>query len=104
MTVRSYCARKLSRTLQRYLSRLLEGRESVRFLFPLCGKNVDMRHLWASGHSVTGVECADEAIHDVFVGNGIDFSTKKLGNSGRIHSTMDGTFKIVQHNFLTLNE
>lgn len=94
----------IDRTLQRYLDRLLDGRENVRILFPLCGKNVDMHHLWSQGHRVTGVECADEAIHDVFVDNGIEHTTAPLGTTGKVHSTTDGRFQIVQHNFLTLNE
>lgn len=93
----------------RHKDRLLEGHNAdnpVRMLFPLCGKNLDMANFYREGHTVYGVECADEAISDFFTGNGITYATSRLpgAENGKLHSTSDGRLNIVQHNFLTLDK
>jgi len=93
-------------TLQRYMHLLLDGRsadEPARVLFPLCGKNVDMLNMWSKGHTVYGVECANEAIQDFFSSAGLPYSSRSFSDTGNLHSAVDGRLNIVQHNFLTLN-
>jgi hypothetical protein len=64
-----------------------------------------MRTFWESGHTVFGVDCADEAISDFFVGNGISYQTRPLtgGLKGQVHSSPDNRLNVLQHNFLTLD-
>ncbi|XP_054167347.1 thiopurine S-methyltransferase-like [Oppia nitens] len=76
-----------------------------RFLFPLCGKNVDMKWYWETGHKVIGVECADEAIDDFFSVNKIShksYLSSELEKC-KIFETNDKNLKILQTNFLTLD-
>jgi hypothetical protein len=64
--------------------------------------------LYDEGHSVVGVECADEAVHDFFNLNGIRdemtmITATKKKTLAKLHSSPDHKLRIVQNNFLTLD-
>ncbi|XP_028256293.1 probable thiopurine S-methyltransferase isoform X1 [Parambassis ranga] len=64
--------------LERHLDTVLNGRTSVRFFFPLCGKAVDMKWLADMGHSVVGVEISEKAIQQFFEENNMTYSEEPV--------------------------
>ncbi|KAM4630256.1 putative thiopurine S-methyltransferase [Polymixia lowei] len=64
--------------LENNIEKVLAGRTGVRFFFPLCGKAVDMKWLADMGHSVVGVEIAEQAIRQFFEDNNITYSEEPV--------------------------
>lgn len=68
------------RMLEKHISKLSENRTGLKFLFPLCGKSLDM--LWVSklGHEVVGVEFVKSACEEFFTENNIKYELTSLEN------------------------
>ncbi|KAM4630268.1 putative thiopurine S-methyltransferase isoform 1-T2 [Polymixia lowei] len=64
--------------LENNIEKVLAGRTGVRFFVPLCGKAVDMKWLADMGHSVVGVEIAEQAIRQFFEDNNITYSEEPV--------------------------
>ncbi|XP_035668071.1 probable thiopurine S-methyltransferase [Branchiostoma floridae] len=56
-------------SLQKYVGELTGGRSEVRVLVPLCGKSLDMIWLVNQGHTVVGVEFAEQPVKELFQEN-----------------------------------
>lgn len=56
----------VNKMLKINIEKVIAGRTSVKFFFPLCGKAVDMKWLSDLGHSVVGVEISEKAIREFF--------------------------------------
>ncbi|MEQ2273577.1 hypothetical protein XENORESO_005950 [Xenotaenia resolanae] len=69
---------EIHRMLQINYNAVVNGRSSVRFFFPLCGKAVDMKWLADLGHSVVGVEISEMAIRQFFQENNMTYSEESL--------------------------
>ncbi|XP_015791373.1 thiopurine S-methyltransferase [Tetranychus urticae] len=90
-------------TLVKYEDLLLNGRKSVRMLFPMCGKVIDMKYFWEQGHEVYGADCAPEAVQDFFNEQKLEYTSEKLDERAQIYSVPDKRLNIIQTNFLTLD-
>lgn len=51
-----------------------------RFLVPLCGKSVDMRHMLDAGHEVLGIELSALAVEEFFKEQNLSFTTEEKGD------------------------
>jgi len=56
---------------------LTNQKEKQRFLFPLCGKAVDMAWLASMGHTVVGIELAESALVQFFQEQKIAYTVKQ---------------------------
>ena len=70
-----------------------------KILVPLCGKTVDLLHLWKEGHEVVGVEGVLNAVQEFSSESGVEL---KHDNKipGRYVSS-DGRLSIINGNFFT---
>ncbi len=60
--------------LRKHLDLLTGGKERRRtFFFPLCGKTMDMRHMYEMGHRVVGTEGNEDGCRQFFQESGMDF-------------------------------
>ncbi|CAH1254892.1 TPMT [Branchiostoma lanceolatum] len=59
----------VSGSLQTYIGELTGGRSEVRVLLPLCGKTLDIKWLLDQGHTVVGVEFAQQPVEELFQEN-----------------------------------
>jgi thiopurine S-methyltransferase len=57
---------------------LTPQREKQRFLFPLCGKAVDMAWLASLGHTVVGIELAESALVQFFHEQKIEYNISQI--------------------------
>ena len=48
--------------LKQHLQKLTEGSQDRVFFFPLCGKTLDMVHLWREGFKVVGNEGVEQVL------------------------------------------
>ncbi|KAK7495851.1 hypothetical protein BaRGS_00012841 [Batillaria attramentaria] len=62
--------------LEKYLDKMMNGRENMKIFFPLCGKALDMKWLADKGHTVVGVEAAQKAIEEFFTEQGLNYTTE----------------------------
>nr|XP_046273282.1 probable thiopurine S-methyltransferase isoform X6 [Scatophagus argus] len=69
---------QVHKILENNIDKVLAGRSSVRFFFPLCGKAVDMKWLADMGHSVVGVEISEKAIKQFFEENNMTYSEEPV--------------------------
>ncbi|MDG1558004.1 MAG: hypothetical protein P8R03_00645, partial [Candidatus Poseidoniaceae archaeon] len=44
----------------------IEANQGTNVLVPLCGKTLDMHWLHDKGHTITGIELVEEAVHQFF--------------------------------------
>ncbi|XP_068093058.1 thiopurine S-methyltransferase-like isoform X2 [Hyperolius riggenbachi] len=70
---KSWVARKIGfhnadihKLLSEFLGEMINGREKLNILFPLCGKAVDMKWLADMGHNIVGVDVSEMAIKEFF--------------------------------------
>jgi thiopurine S-methyltransferase len=66
--------------LEKHLERLTAKKEKLRFLFPLCGKAVDIAWLASMGHTVVGIEFVENAIEQFFQEQNIKFTVTTTGD------------------------
>ncbi|XP_038133894.1 probable thiopurine S-methyltransferase isoform X1 [Cyprinodon tularosa] len=69
---------EVHKMLQNNYDKVVNGRSSVRFFFPLCGKAVDMKWLADLGHSVVGVEISEMAIRQFFQENNLTYNEESV--------------------------
>ncbi|XP_068189253.1 probable thiopurine S-methyltransferase isoform X2 [Antennarius striatus] len=69
---------EVHRLLEANIDKVIDGRTSVRFFFPLCGKAVDMKWLADMGHSVVGVEISELAIRQFFEESNLTYSKEPV--------------------------
>jgi len=84
--------------LVKHLELLTEGKSALRFLFPLCGKAVDMAWLASQGHWVVGIEYVQDAIEQFFAESKLTFKITEL-DGFKLYSTEDGHIKIYNGDF-----
>ncbi|CAB1351224.1 unnamed protein product [Coregonus sp. 'balchen'] len=68
----------VNKMLETNIEKVLDGRNGVKFFFPLCGKALDMKWLADMGHSVVGVEIAEKAIKQFFEENNMTYSEETV--------------------------
>jgi thiopurine S-methyltransferase len=52
------------------------ARPGSRVLVPLAGKSKDMAYLAAQGYEVAGIELVEQALHDFFAENGLEYTSE----------------------------
>ena len=55
------------------------GGESRTFFVPLCGKSVDLLHLYRAGHTVVGTEAAEDGCRGFFKESELEFKEEAVG-------------------------
>ncbi len=67
--------------LIKYLDLLTTGGEDQgkkrTFFFPLCGKSVDMKHVYGLGHRVVGTEGSEEGCRQFFKESGLEWKVEE---------------------------
>ncbi|XP_062301617.1 uncharacterized protein LOC134006683 isoform X1 [Osmerus eperlanus] len=78
--------------LESHLDKVVNGRNKVRFFFPLCGKAVDMKWLADMGHSVVGVDVVETAIKQFFEEQSLSFSEEAVPAvpGAKVYKSADG--------------
>ncbi|XP_052775873.1 probable thiopurine S-methyltransferase [Mya arenaria] len=61
---------------------------------PLCGKKTDMIWMWERGHTVVGVEVAEQAVREFFQENGLVPDKEHVENVGTLYTTKDGRLRL----------
>jgi hypothetical protein len=64
--------------LKKHLNQLIDNRQNLKFLFPFCGKTVDMAWLASQGYSVVGIEFVKTACEEFFSEQKIEYSVEKV--------------------------
>lgn len=90
--------------LEKYQDKLLNGRSSVKLMFPFCGKVIDMKYFWENGHNVYGIDCAPEAIKDFYAEQKIEYDTKEVTPGTTLYSSKDGRLNLFNSNFYTIDQ
>ena len=65
-------------SLKTYIHEFTGGKANCRVFVPLCGKSEDMVWLADEGHSVVGLEIAENGIKDFFKENNLDFTVDAI--------------------------
>ncbi|KAK2156858.1 hypothetical protein LSH36_203g00006 [Paralvinella palmiformis] len=73
-----------------HLDTLLNGRQSIKIFFPLCGKAVDMKWLYDLGHTIIGVEGAQKPVEEFFNENHIEHTVDAVDSvKGLLYQSSD---------------
>ncbi len=62
--------------LLRHFDVLRNGKDKIKIFFPLCGKSVDLVHLYKEGHTVVGNEAVSSAVDMMFKTGGVEYKKK----------------------------
>ncbi|CAH1268084.1 TPMT [Branchiostoma lanceolatum] len=81
--------------LSKHLEQLTGGRSGLKFLFPLCGKAVDMKWLADQGHTIVGVEGVEDGVQQFFQEVAIQPTvTDEPSVNGKLYQGMEGRISI----------
>ncbi|XP_064606936.1 probable thiopurine S-methyltransferase [Liolophura sinensis] len=90
----SYSVREI---LKRNVDRLVEGREKIKILVPLCGKSLDIKWLYDQGHTIVGIECSEMAVKAFFQEQRLEYQAEGLSKGrGKLYQNSDGKIKLYQ--------
>lgn len=70
------------------------GGKTKSIFMPLCGKTFDIVWMYKKGHTVCGVEIAEQAIKEFFDENEIDFDVETVENIGKLYKSKDGLLRL----------
>ncbi|XP_052247284.1 probable thiopurine S-methyltransferase isoform X6 [Dreissena polymorpha] len=83
---------KVHPMLQKYIDKLLNGKNRQTVFVALCGKTLDMKWLLDQGHEVVGNDCVDSACRQFFEENNIPYTSHPLdGVDGALFTATDGS-------------
>ncbi|XP_051991973.1 probable thiopurine S-methyltransferase [Xyrauchen texanus] len=84
--------------LENNLDKIICGRKSVPFFFPLCGKAVDMKWLADMGHTVVGVEISEKGIKQFFEDQSLAYHEEPVPAipGAKVFKSADGKISIYQ--------
>ena len=51
-----------------------DGEKNMRFLFPLCGKSLDVIWVYEKGYSVIGIEAVQSVVEELFTESNISYT------------------------------
>merc|ERR1712071_181592 len=88
--------------LATHFSHVTKIKNPARILVPLCGKAVDMKWMYDSGHSVVGIEGVEEPIIQFFTEQKLEYRKEMVGSSP-CYSTEDGRLKIVHSDLFSID-
>ncbi|KAK7495850.1 hypothetical protein BaRGS_00012840 [Batillaria attramentaria] len=81
--------------LEKNLDKMIDGRENIKIFFPLCGKALDMKWLADKGHTVVGVEAAQQGIEEFFTEQGVTYTTEDApACNGKLFQSEDTKLRI----------
>ncbi|XP_035667663.1 probable thiopurine S-methyltransferase [Branchiostoma floridae] len=81
--------------LSKHLEQLTGGRSGLKFLFPLCGKAMDMKWLADQGHTIVGVDGVEDAARQFFQENAIQPTVTEVpALNGKLYQGMEGRISI----------
>ncbi len=81
--------------LSKHVDALTGGKPAITIFVPLCGKAVDLKWLYDRGHSVVGVEVANQAIEEFFTENNLEFSKEDVDKvHGTLYKSSDGRIRL----------
>ncbi|KAL4629845.1 thiopurine S-methyltransferase [Arapaima gigas] len=91
----------VNKMLKSNIDVFMGGRKEVRFLFPLCGKAVDMKWLADMGHSVVGVEVSEKGIKQFFEEHNLTYTEESVPAipGGKLFKSSDGRISLYHCNF-----
>ncbi|XP_053394589.1 probable thiopurine S-methyltransferase [Mercenaria mercenaria] len=72
---------------------MFQGRKKSIFM-PLCGKTFDILWMYRNGHTVCGVEIAEQPVKEFFEENEIDHEIQAVENIGNLYKSKDGRLKL----------
>ncbi len=91
---------KPNELLAKYVDALTGGKSAITIFVPLCGKTVDMKWLYDRGHSVVGIEVADQAIEEFFTESKLEFTKEKVDKvDGTLYKSSDGRIRLYACDF-----
>ncbi|XP_052239014.1 thiopurine S-methyltransferase-like isoform X1 [Dreissena polymorpha] len=61
---------------------------------PLCGKSLDLIWMYNRGHTVVGVEIAEQAVQELFSENKLDVQVKHVEGVGPLYKSIDGRLQV----------
>ncbi|XP_052774444.1 probable thiopurine S-methyltransferase [Mya arenaria] len=70
---------------------------------PLCGKTTDMIWMWERGHTVVGVEVAEQGVREFFEENGLTPESEAVENVGTQYTTKDGRLRLYAADLFNLS-
>ncbi|KAL4229725.1 hypothetical protein ACF0H5_010113 [Mactra antiquata] len=70
------------------------GGKTKSIFAPLCGKSLDMLWMYNKGHSVCGVDIAEQAVQEFFDENNIEKNIDKVDNIGVLYKSKDERIKL----------
>lgn len=86
----------VNQNLSKHFEKLTKGQKDLKFLFPLCGKTLDMIWVYKQGHQVIGVEGILAPVEQFFSENDIKVNKEWDGSvGGWIFTSEDNRIKIV---------
>ncbi len=81
--------------LVKHLDKMLNDRSEIKILLPLCGKAMDIKWLYDQGHTVVGVECAEQALQEFFQENNVEYLVEKVDKiEGKLYKSLDGRVRL----------
>ncbi|XP_043921204.1 thiopurine S-methyltransferase isoform X2 [Protopterus annectens] len=82
--------------LKKYVDVMLNGKDHLRILFPLCGKAVDMKWLADLGHKIVGIEVSEKAILEFFTEQSVSYSKEAVSDvpGATLFKSSDGKISI----------
>ncbi|XP_066572079.1 probable thiopurine S-methyltransferase isoform X2 [Amia ocellicauda] len=102
ITIKEYLAfaKNQIKLLEKHLDTVVNGRKGVRFLFPLCGKAIDMKWLADMGHTVVGVEISEIAIQHFFSEQNLTYTEELVPAipGAKLFKSSDGKITLYQCN------
>lgn len=70
------------------------GGKAKSLFLPLCGKTPDMMWMYEHGHTVCGVEIAEQAIKELFEENKIEVDIQDIPDVGKLYKSKDGRLSV----------
>lgn len=73
---------------------IMFGGKTKSLFLPLCGKTPDILWMYQKGHTVCGVEIAEQPIKELFEENKIEVEVHDIENVGKLYQSKDGRLKL----------
>ena len=68
---------------------MVEDRNDISLLLPMCGRSPDLLWLAEQGHTVTGIEWSERAVKQFFQDSKVKYTTEECRFGGSIYRGVD---------------
>lgn len=79
--------------LDKHVQGMLNG-EKVSIFVPLCGKTPDLKWMYDQGHTICGIEIAEQAVKEFFEENKIEVDIVDVGKLLKLYKSKDGRLNL----------